>query len=58
LKVQGCKLKVFEVEGGYFKTGGSSGRFCKVSPKNKEFPGIAELVTAALRPAAVVPAPP
>jgi hypothetical protein len=34
LKVQGVKLRESEVQGGYFKTAGSSGGSCEVSPKN------------------------
>jgi hypothetical protein len=32
LKVQRVKLRVFEDQGGYFKTAGSSGGSCEVSP--------------------------
>jgi hypothetical protein len=35
LKVQGGKLRVFKVRGGYFKKGGSSGGFTEISPKFK-----------------------
>jgi hypothetical protein len=32
LKVQGVKLRVFEDQGGYFKTDGNSGGSCEIIP--------------------------
>jgi hypothetical protein len=41
LKVQGVKLRVFEDQGGYFKTTGSLGGSCEIIPyiftKQEEF---------------------
>jgi hypothetical protein len=44
LKVQGCKLRVFKVYGGYFKTGESSGEFPEVSPKFKNEPFVKKYI--------------
>jgi hypothetical protein len=33
----GVKLRESEVQGGYFKMGGSSGGSCEISPKSKKY---------------------